>query len=65
MAKEKFITGKVDDAHHAGRASEVRRIQEAENQVQEYMQTPFPTSGEIYPLETAQPERRNTIMNGE
>ena len=36
MAVEKYIRGKVDSAHHEGRASTVRREQEASSQLQDY-----------------------------
>ena len=36
MAQEHFIHGKVDSAHHEGRASTVRREQEANFQLQDY-----------------------------
>lgn len=36
MAVEKWIRGKYDSGHHEGKRSEIRRIQEAKNQVLEY-----------------------------
>jgi hypothetical protein len=33
MAVEKFIAGKHDSGHHEGKRSEMRRIDEAENEV--------------------------------
>lgn len=38
MAKEKFIRGKKDDAQHDGRASNVRREQEADFALHDYLQ---------------------------
>ena len=35
MAIEKFINGKHDDGHHEGKASEIRRILEAEDMIRE------------------------------
>ncbi len=35
MAKEKFINGKRDDAKHDGRASNVRREQQADYELQQ------------------------------
>ena len=35
MAKERYIHGKQDDAHHEGKASEVRRLDEAKEQIKD------------------------------
>ena len=40
MAAEKFIIGKVDAAKHSGKRAEVRRIQEANNQMKEHVMNP-------------------------
>lgn len=37
MATERFIRGKVDDCNHDGRASNVRREQEADAKLQDYL----------------------------
>lgn len=41
MSVEKVIHGKHDQARHAGKASEVRRIQEADFALQDYQQELF------------------------
>lgn len=40
MSKEKFISGKKDDCKHEGKRGEIKRIQEAENQLKDYWQQP-------------------------
>lgn len=42
MAVEKFIRGKVDEAHHVGRAGNTRRLQEAEHKLAVYEQDMAP-----------------------
>ena len=36
MGAEKFITGKVDDSRHEGRAAERRRLQETDQQLHDF-----------------------------
>ena len=38
MALEKFIHGKRDSCHHEGKASELRRIAQAEYDLQDFLQ---------------------------
>lgn len=37
MSKEKYIHGKVDDAKHAGKYHNVRKLQESDNELKEYL----------------------------
>ena len=48
MSEKLIIKGKVDESKHEGKASEIRRMQEAENQVREWLyETPSDTEETI------------------
>jgi hypothetical protein len=56
MSVEKFIRGKVDDKKHEGKASEVRRLAEANQQLKDHrLGHDFYTP--IFPIRTAEPYR--------
>lgn len=75
MALEKFIAGKHDDARHEGKRAELRRMASADQSLKDYQTGAYPEFVQrslplvdmqegvevIFPMETAQPFRTNTI----
>jgi hypothetical protein len=53
MALEKFIVGKHDDGKHEGKASELRRIASAEEELRDFLEGVEPVEDEqvIKPLD--------------
>lgn len=62
MALEKYIYGKHDDAHHDGYASNLRRLQASENELEEWQDT-LPSEAIIFTNRDRHIENRK-ILHG-
>lgn len=66
MSLEKFIRGKLDDCKHAGRASNRRREQEADNRLSEYYREGEGTEIVLFPQVSISPlEKASEIVSFE